>query len=726
MAQHAVTLNQKSPQGAPQQGLPGAPETPRGDAMKFNYATGARPLDGFTIKRGIGVGGFGEVYYALSDAGKEVALKRVQRHLDIELRGVGQCLNLKHPNLVSLFDIRQDAQGEAWVVMEYVEGESLREALDRCLDGMPPVDVYRWFLGLAAGVAYLHDRGIVHRDLKPGNIFSDEGLVKIGDYGLSKFISCSRRSGQTESVGTFHYMAPEIGRGSYGKQIDIYALGVIIYEMLTGRVPFEGESTHEIIMKHLTADPDLSPVPPTFREVIRKALMKDPEKRFRDVGEMVEAMNAAAASSGIKIDNKAAVARTLPVTPAANSPRAAAAGGHPGRPAGPEVVVAQVIGPAPTRPAAGPAAPVGAQPWENEPIAQTVTAGLRRAMHWMNDSNTSQAMRVVLVLGIALAIFWNAAWLFPVAVALGVAYIVYFAVRLVMLGGLQTTPVPTARAVPGPTARAAPAVPPQAVHGVTVTSVPPAPVPAAPVPVAAAARAAELPKRRIRSSEAVRALLAERAWCDRARELTGSWLVAAMVAAIVSAVILMVGDRSATLSVESATLFAWLWTTVVTGSWAVLTLGKLWENYVGDEVRRRFFMLVAGMAVGFVAWSVHQFLFVPLDPLEPAAIRLPGFAGQFSAAQPQPQIAAYLLFFGFQFLVIRWWRQADALRYTRLSLWDAGVCVLGALIVGRFVPFWSPWGLLIPAAMSLTVQLAAPWIHAGQRARLREQVSAEA
>src|SRR5687767_12177786 len=83
-------------------------------AMKFLYASGSRPLDGFTIKRGIGRGGFGEVYFATSEAGKEVALKHVERNLEVELRGVGQCLNLKHPNLIDLFDIRYDEQGDAW------------------------------------------------------------------------------------------------------------------------------------------------------------------------------------------------------------------------------------------------------------------------------------------------------------------------------------------------------------------------------------------------------------------------------------------------------------------------------------------------------------------------------------------------------------------------------------------------------------------------------------
>ena len=86
-------------------------------------------------------------------------------------------------------------------------------------------------------------------------------------------------------------MAPEIGKGGYGKEIDIYALGIILYEMLTGRVPFDGESSQEILMKHLTAEPDLSGVPQPYRSVIQRALQKDPEKRFSNVGEMVAALD---------------------------------------------------------------------------------------------------------------------------------------------------------------------------------------------------------------------------------------------------------------------------------------------------------------------------------------------------------------------------------------------------------------------------------------------------
>jgi hypothetical protein len=258
--------------------------------MRFTYSSGQRPLEGYTLKRGVGTGGFGEVYYAVSDGGKEVALKLVRGNQDVELRGVAQCLNLKHPNLVALFDMKSDNHGDHWVVMEYVSGESLSTVLSRHPNGLPTELAQQWFLALTRAVGYLHDHGIVHRDLKPGNIFLENGTLKVGDYGLSKFISGSQRSAQTQSVGTVHYMAPEISTGNYNKGIDIYAGGVILYEMLTGRVPFDGESAGEILMKHLTAPPDLSKVPKEFVAVVGKALCKNPAHRYATMGEMAKAV----------------------------------------------------------------------------------------------------------------------------------------------------------------------------------------------------------------------------------------------------------------------------------------------------------------------------------------------------------------------------------------------------------------------------------------------------
>ncbi len=257
-----------SPTSAP----PVAPE-------RYTYKSGARPLDGYTIKRAIGRGGFGEVYYATSDAGKEVALKLVTRNLDVERRGVVQCMNLKSPHLITIYDLRSNDQGDSFVVMEYVAGPSLAQVLADHPLGLPPEDVRQWLEGLVAGVAYLHDHGIVHRDLKPANVFLEDGVVKIGDYGLAKALSNLSGPEHSECIGTCHYMAPEVSTGKYHKPIDIYALGVMLYEMLTGRPPFAGESSQEVLMKHLTAQPDLATVAEPYRSILARALAKDPERR---------------------------------------------------------------------------------------------------------------------------------------------------------------------------------------------------------------------------------------------------------------------------------------------------------------------------------------------------------------------------------------------------------------------------------------------------------------
>jgi len=256
--------------------------------MRFTYKSGQRPLEGFTIKRGVGQGGFGEVYFAVSDGGKEAALKLLRGHTDVELRGVANCLNLKHPNLVHVYDLKNDERGDTWLIMEYVLGESMSQVINRHPNGLPVNLAKEWFGNLARAVGFLHDHGVVHRDLKPANIFIENGTLKVGDYGLCKSIHSNQR--QTRTVGTVHYMAPEISTGNYNKQIDIYACGVILHEMLTGKLPFDGESDGEILMKHLTATPDLTKVPMPFRVILAKALDKNPLRRYGSTAEMARAV----------------------------------------------------------------------------------------------------------------------------------------------------------------------------------------------------------------------------------------------------------------------------------------------------------------------------------------------------------------------------------------------------------------------------------------------------
>jgi hypothetical protein len=259
--------------------------------MAYMYKNGQQPLAGYTIKRGVGRGGFGEVYFAVSESGKEVALKLLRGRADVELRGVAHCLNLKHPNLVHIYDQRTDDQGNSWIVMEYVLGESLADVLDRHPQGLPMHLAKDWFLSLSRAVGFLHDHGVLHRDLKPANVFVENGTVKVGDYGLCKSMG-SPSERQTRNVGTVHYMAPEVGNGQYGRSVDVYACAAILYEMLVGRPPFDGDSDAEVLIKHTTEVPNLAAVPTPFREVVARGLVKDPNQRFATMTEFARAVEA--------------------------------------------------------------------------------------------------------------------------------------------------------------------------------------------------------------------------------------------------------------------------------------------------------------------------------------------------------------------------------------------------------------------------------------------------
>jgi serine/threonine protein kinase len=258
----------------------------------YRYKKGDRPLDGYTIEYALGRGGFGEVYFATSDSGREVALKAVQNYEDVELRGISHCMNLKSPYLVTIFDVRYGQGNVPWVIMEYVAGPSLHElmAQSESESGLGEDQAMYFVRELIMGLRYLHDAGVVHRDLKPHNIFFEDGAVKIGDYSLSKAISSSQQTGHTTTVGSVHYMAPEIGEGKYDKAVDIYALGVILFEMLTGSPPYVGESMGEVLIKHLTGEPDVSGISQPFAKVIQKAMQRDPDDRYANVDEMLLAL----------------------------------------------------------------------------------------------------------------------------------------------------------------------------------------------------------------------------------------------------------------------------------------------------------------------------------------------------------------------------------------------------------------------------------------------------
>lgn len=667
-----------------------------GGSMKFAYATGARPLDGYTIKRGIGVGGFGEVYFALSDAGKEVAVKRIQRNMDVEVRGVTQCINLKHSNLVSLFDIKYDDEGQAWVVMEYVSGDSLKDSLDRNPNGMPVSEVYEWFQGIARGVAYLHDQGIVHRDLKPGNIFLDGDIVKIGDYGLSKYISCSRRSGQTESVGTFHYMAPEIGKGVYGKEIDVYALGIILFELLTGRVPFEGESSQEIIMKHLTADPDLSPVPEAFRAVIRRALLKDPAQRISSVAEMLADVEIA---SGRAKPRPANIVKP-PVIVKAQTGQAETAKStmyigdefeSEGIYFGPlqEAVAAEVVGESPFKSSAK-------SPPHAEPIAQAVRDGWHRTTDWWQHSNLNSSAKVMLLIGGVCLLVLNSQWLVPTGVLLGSMYIVYYGLRSFVLALGAPKPQP---------------------NGESHVS-------------ASRSQATAFKGNRRRSyqrkhwKQEARERMARKHNGERVTELSGAMITSALASLVVCFVMMLLMRGEVLGDVFTWTLYAWFSLTSIAGAWLILAITKFWESDEGEPLRRRFVMLMAGLATGTAAFVSSQFLGVQVtDELVVQTLPAIAIPSDWASSNGSLTLPAFLIYFGGMFGISRWWLQADPLRLTRVSLWATACCIFWAWLLHEFWAFPQPWGFMFAATMSVAIQLAAPWVRPAERAKIKDQVA---
>lgn len=698
-----------------------APRPPRGERVepmktatpitRFTYSTGARPLDGYTIKRGIGAGGFGEVYFAVSDAGKEVAIKRIQRNLDVEIRGVSQCLNLKHPNLVSIHDIRYDDEGQAWVVMEYVRGESLKDDIERHPDGMPVAAMLEWFSGICAGVEYLHDHGIVHRDLKPGNIFRDEGVVKIGDYGLSKYISCSRRSGQTESVGTFHYMAPEIGRGVYGKEIDLYALGIILYELLSGRVPFDGESSHEIIMKHLTALPDVSSIPVAFRSTIERALFKDPSKRFSSVKDLFAAVERAAAVPSTRPVAFAAATSAAAATSTARQPffidDAPASEGIYFGPVQ-EVVKAEPI-----------ASPPTASRTFEEPIAAACQVLAQRFLAWWNSPVLNRPARILLGIAFAVTFAVNVGWLAPLGVMLALAYLGYFGIRAIVLS----------LSAPPPTLVPQPMFVPQRTVGPQPTMAPQRPGPAAhsaEQPVTAAMVGRPIPARRRKKwSEVAREQLRAKTYGERLTELTGSMLMAAVVICVGTLLSMVMFGIPLDPSPATGGLFAWSAIVSLVATWSLLMSAKMREGRQGEDSLQRFFHLLVGLGVGLFGWGLAQFLGVSLrsQPLMdlPVAWRLP--AGVF-AADGEPQLAAFLIFFGGLFAVSRWWLDADPMRSSRFSIWSTAVTMFIVCLWLTVWPFPQPWSLAVPLTMSIALQLSSTWLPESERQRLRKSLEA--
>ncbi len=256
-------------------------------------------LGPYEILEPIGAGGMGEVYKARDTRlDRIVAIKisneRFTERFELEARAVAA---LNHPNICTLHDV-----GPNYLVMEYIEGESPKGP-------MPLDEALRIARQIADALEAAHERGITHRDLKPANIkIKPDGTVKVLDFGLAKLAAVSSGSGErsptftigmTEAgmiLGTASYMAPEQARGkATDKRADIFAFGVVLHELITGKRLFGGEDAGEMLAKVIRDEPDLSDAPSSVQRLLTECLQKDPRKRLRDIGDVWRLLEGAPA-----------------------------------------------------------------------------------------------------------------------------------------------------------------------------------------------------------------------------------------------------------------------------------------------------------------------------------------------------------------------------------------------------------------------------------------------
>jgi eukaryotic-like serine/threonine-protein kinase len=253
----------------------------------------------YRVTETIGSGGMADVYKAVDEVlGRTVAIKVLNRHYSADPEFVARfrqeaqaAANLSSPNIVNMYDWGKEGEDTYYIVMEYVAGTDLKELIRR--NG--PVDPYRaaeYCAQVAAALSVAHGYGIIHRDIKPQNIvLMADGTIKVMDFGIARAVNTLAT--QTGSVlGTAQYISPEQAQGrDLTPATDLYSLGIVAYELVTGRVPFEGDAPVAIALKQVNDQPvsprQLNPdVPPAFEAVILKAMSKDPAQRYLSAEQM--------------------------------------------------------------------------------------------------------------------------------------------------------------------------------------------------------------------------------------------------------------------------------------------------------------------------------------------------------------------------------------------------------------------------------------------------------
>ncbi len=252
----------------------------------------------YEIMERIGTGGMADVYKGRDHKlNRYVAIKVLKREFrEDELfvkkfRSEAQAAaGLTHPNIVNVYDVGED-RGLYFMVMELVEGITLKEYIQKKVR-LTPKEVISITLQVCAGIEAAHNNGIIHRDIKPQNIMiSKEGKVKVTDFGIAKATTSNTIS--TNAMGSVHYTSPEQARGGFSDtRSDIYSLGITMFEMITGELPFDGETTVSIAIKHLQEDiaspSELVPdIPYSLERIILKCTQKSPDRRYQSMGQLL-------------------------------------------------------------------------------------------------------------------------------------------------------------------------------------------------------------------------------------------------------------------------------------------------------------------------------------------------------------------------------------------------------------------------------------------------------
>jgi serine/threonine-protein kinase len=287
----------------------GSPEaassnTPGNGNGAGSYA--GRVLNGrYALIAVVGGGGMAQVYKARDNIlGRIVAVKVLREQFTTDAQFVARfrreaqaAANLTHPNIVNVYDVGQDGDLH-YIVMEFIAGQSLKELITRNAP-LPVEQAISIAAQILAGLEYAHRSGLIHRDIKPQNVLiTNDGVVKVTDFGIAKSVSDLGLTEAGQALGTAHYFSPEQAKGErVVPQSDLYAVGVTLYEMLTGRLPFESDNAVGLAYKHISEPPPsvrlLNPgVPSRLEAIIMKALAKEPQRRYLNAAEMERALRS--------------------------------------------------------------------------------------------------------------------------------------------------------------------------------------------------------------------------------------------------------------------------------------------------------------------------------------------------------------------------------------------------------------------------------------------------